>query len=435
MPRFILIATAASLLLVACTSSTTATKGSVAASRDAVPSSAPQQTKATDIPQGLRTTVADQTNSSVGQLDSGVQTTVQNKVAADEIAFQLPKPTGRFAVGVIDLQRASMIAYYPAEPNTGFGRRTYASSGLLETYGAKKEDFSAITPHAKFGATPLRDGDPRPVVILAPGGGSFIELSTSLAEDLASNGYVVIAIQTDAASESGRSFSLDATPTPTGTLSPEDEKLYGQLGDLARRAQIDDAIGLLDDPLTAKLAGPIDASRVAVGGHSLAGSTAFDAGLDDTRIAAVFTLDGALFGKGGREEPRVPALALFTDEFKFGKALPSDQGVPEAAENIAAVKRSYDFVARSKRIVSVGLLEATHYAVTDLPFIIGGLAEPIRTTARQQEGEKSDPASTTTTNAIMLRFVSAALAPSPKAVTAEVLVDGLRKTTAKPFGN
>jgi hypothetical protein len=99
------------------------------------------------------------------------------------------------------------------------------------------------------------------------------------------------------------------------------------------------------------------------------------------------------------------------------------------------VKQSYEFVARSTKIVSVGLLEATHYAVTDLPFIIEGLAEPFRTTARQQEGETSDPASTTTTNAIMLRFINAALAPSPKAVTAETLVKGLPKTTARPFEN
>jgi dienelactone hydrolase len=415
----ILIPTAASLLLVACSSSTTATKGSTATSRDTAPSSISQPTKATETPHAPGTTVGDQTSSSDGQ-------------PADKVAFPLPKPTGRFAVGVIDVQRASMMAFYPAEPNTGFGRRTYASSGLLETYGAKKEDFSAITPYAKFGATPARDGNPRPVVILAPGGGSFIELSTSLAEDLASNGYVVIAIQTDAASESGRTVSFDATPA--GTLSPEDQALYGQLGDLARRAQIDDAIGLLADPLAAKLLGSIDASRIAVGGHSLAGSTAFDASLDDTRIAAAFTLDGALFGKGGREEPRVPALALFTDEFKFGKALPNDGGVPEVAENIEAVKRSYDFVARSKKIVSVGLLEATHFDVTDLPFIIDGLAEPIRTTVRQEAG-KIDPASTTTTNAIVLRFISAALAPAPKSVTAEELVRGLPKTTARPFGN
>jgi dienelactone hydrolase len=433
LPRFILIASAASLLLVACTTSPTATKGSVAGSREAASSSAPQPTKMTDALQASRTTIGAQTSSSVVQPDSGVQTTVQNKSVANEIAFQLPKPTGPFAVGVTDLQRASMIAYYPAKPNTGFGRRAYASSGLLETYGAKKEDFSALTPYAKFAATPIRDADPRPVVILAPGGGSFIELSTSLAEDLASNGYVVIALQTDAASESGRSFSFDATPT--GTVSAEDTALYGQLGDLARRAQIEDAISLLDDPVTAKLLGPIDTSRIAVGGHSLAGSTAFDAGLENKRIAAVFTLDGALFGKGGREEPRVPALALFTDEFKFGKALPDDGGVPEAAENIKAVKKSYEFVATSTKIVSVGLLEATHYAVTDLPFIIEGLAEPFRTTARQQEGETSDPASTTTTNAIMLRFISAALAPSPKAITAETLVKGLPKTTARPFEN
>jgi dienelactone hydrolase len=432
MPRFILMSTAASFLFVACTSSTTATEGSSTTSRDAAPSSISPPTVATETPQAPGTTVGDQTNSSVGQPGSGTQTSVQNKSAADEVAFQLPKPTGRFAVGVIDLQRASMIGFYPAEPNTGFGRRTYASSGLLETYGAIQEDFSAITPHAKLGATPVRDGNPRPVVILAPGGGSFIELSTSLAEDLASNGYVVIAIQTDAASESGRSFSFDATAS--GRVSPEDQALYGQLGDLARRAQIDDAIGLLDDPLTAKLLGPIDAPRVAVGGHSLGGSTAFDAGLDDTRITAVFTLDGALFGKGGRDEPRVPALALFTDEFKFGKALPSDGGVPEVAENIEAVKRSYDFVAKSTKIVSVGLLEATHFDVTDLPFLIDGLAEPFRTTVRQEAG-KIDPASTTTTNAIVLRFINAALAPSPRVVTAEELVRNLPKTTARPFGN
>jgi predicted dienelactone hydrolase len=315
-----------------------------------------------------------------------------------------------------------MVAYYPAVTGTGHGLRSYASPALLGVYGATMDDFASIAPSAQILAEPLRDSGARPVVILAPGGGSFIELSTSLAEELASHGYVVIAVQPD--------VTADGILNPgDGDYSESEVNLLATSTDQMRLTQISDAIELLSDPLTTDLVGPVDPARVAVGGHSYAGSIAFNASLTDPRIASVFDLDGTLFGDASATAVSVPSLVVMTD---LGAEIPPELvGEPGVAESLEAAALSNALLRIAPNTVSVGLLDADHFAVTDLPAILGSLPEPLRTVAAEGAGGIGRDG-TTSTNAIVLRFLDASLATEPRLPSPGELVDGLPGTTANP---
>jgi dienelactone hydrolase len=296
---------------------------------------------------------------------------------------------------------------------------------MLGTYGVDANDLAAIVPHAQIMAQPVRDQGARPVVILAPGGGSFIELSTSLAEQLASHGYVVVTVQPDVAADAGLNVG-------DGKYTSDEVALTQQVGDRMRFAQIDDAIRLLGDPLTERLVGPVDATRIAVGGHSYAGSIAFNASLADPRISAVFDLDGTLFGHAGDTPVSVPSLVLMAEMHTTITMQPDSQTDPRVAESIAAAARAAKMLRTAPNTVTVGLRGAVHYSVTDLPAITDSLPSALRQIV-------TDPADTlgrtgtTDTNTIVMRFLDAALAKAPHLATAAALVQGLPGTIADPL--
>jgi dienelactone hydrolase len=318
-----------------------------------------------------------------------------------------------------------MVAYYPAVANTGHGSRGYASPALLGVYGVTAEGFAAITPYSQILAEPVRDAGPRPVVILAPGGGSFVELSTSLAEELASNGYVVITVQPDIVADGLLNIG-------DGNYSEAEINLVATATDEMRMAQINDAIDLLADPLTTELVGPVDPSRIAVGGHSYAGSIAFNASLLDPRITSVFDLDGTLFGDAGVTPVSVPSLVVMADLYTYAQEPPEGGWDPALVDSIADLTRSNELVRTAPNTVAVALLDADHYSVTDVPAIVEGLPGPVRSAALEGAGAIGR-VGTTNTNTIVLRFLKAALATQPRLATAAELVDGLPSTIADPL--
>lgn len=331
----------------------------------------------------------------------------------------LPIPDGEYAVGVTDLQRFSLTAYYPAKPDTGRGVRPYASPALLGTFGATAEDFGRILPSAQVGADPVTDAGAWPLVVLAPGGTSFAELFTALAEQLASHGYVVVMVQPDVAVEGGLT---GGTVPPTGAAAV----LVGEVGSAARLAQLVEVIDLLDDPLTAQLVGPVDPARIAVGGHSIGGSYALDLSLVDSRVTAAFDLDGGLFGPAATTDITVPALVVMADLYSIEQGTLADEGGTTneiAAASIARLRASDAFTL-------VALPGARHYDVTDLPVISAVLPEALRSVAAEGAGTIGREG-TLTTNAVVLRFLDAVLATNPHTPTSAELVSGLPAAVAE----
>jgi predicted dienelactone hydrolase len=376
-------------------------------------------------PNGVPTNVVDQTPATSTEPAATEPSTTDLAGTEPAQAILLPVPDGPFAVGVVDLQRFSMSAYYPAREGIGHGHRDYASPAMVGFFDATAVDLAAIVPTAQISAEPLQDSGPWPVVILAPGGGSFIELSTSLAEHLASHGYIVIAVQPDIATDAGLHLG-------DGQFNDREIQLLEQVSMAARRTQIVDALDLLDDPLTTELVGPIDPTRVAAGGHSYGGSTAFNVSLADARIAAAFDLDGTLFEEAGSTPVSVPSLVLMAEMYAMSHTPPETSGDPAGAAAAQAALDAFELLRTAENTVSVALLDAGHYAVTDVPAIEAGLTGQLRTLATDGLG-RIGRAGTTNTNTIVLRFLDAALASQPRLPTAAELVAGLPSATADPF--
>ena len=327
------------------------------------------------------------TTSSPANTDSPA-TTALTVVEPD--GSQIPSPDGPFVVGVAELPLANTIAYFPAVVGTGAGHRPYLGPETANILGVAPDLFDTISSSATIDATPLPTTSPRPVVILTPGFASPIELSTSLAEQLASHGYIVIAAQTDLTAEMafGESDTFDQTfHTP-------------------RTEQLTRLLDLLDNPALPGLVGTIDQSRIAVGGHSYAGWIGFTTSLTDTRITAVFNLDG--FGGQNQVFTTVPALVVASHD---GIALDPK------------------LVALSPKLVAVVLLNAGHYDLTDAPSIAKTLGDVASTLDLGTIG----PIATSITSTVVLRFLDAALSNPARLPSASELVDGLPSTSVNVF--
>jgi dienelactone hydrolase len=306
----------------------------------------------------------------------------------------LPNPTGPDAVGVAATSVPGAVVYFPAVAGTGSGHLPYIARPEWATLaGLDPALFDPVTPHALVGATPKPTATPRPVLVLQPGWRSLIAFSTSLAEDLASHGVVVIAAQSDIVTEA-----------PQRRTTPEDR--------VARAALFRQLLTLVASSEFASVAGPVDTSRVAIGGHSYAGSIALDLALSDRRIAAVVDIDGGAKADATRPVANRPTLLL------------------------AAVDESVDpdvdlggFAARSPNAVGVGVTQALHMDLTDAPIMPELFGTSVFTPLIGQGGTRG-PASTAV---IVNRFLDAVLSATPHVPDAASLIAGLTGTTTDPY--
>ncbi|MER6217854.1 alpha/beta hydrolase [Streptomyces sp. NPDC001674] len=240
---------------------------------------------------------------------------------------ELPAPTGRFAVGSEDLHltdrsrtdpwahtgpRELMVTLrYPAQRGTGRAPAAYLSTEearlLLADKGLDKlidpAAFAATRAHARAGARPV-DGR-HPLIVLSPGFTVPRATLTSLAEDLASRGYVVAAVD--------HAYESAATTFPGGRILTclACDQTQGPGGREAVTAVRAKDVSFLLDRLTGphsvwRHAGAIDTGRIAMAGHSIGGASALTAMAADPRIRAGVDMDGTLpepypaSGIGGR---------------------------------------------------------------------------------------------------------------------------------------
>ncbi|MER7708476.1 hypothetical protein ABTX81_37020 [Kitasatospora sp. NPDC097605] len=257
-----------------------------------------------------------------------------------------PDPTGPFTVGTRVVQwtdpdrpetatpdpadRRTVVVqlWYPAQQSpAGTPRAQYLGrteqeartvSAALASYsglpGFLIDGVTRARSHAVVDAPVTGDGGRFPVVLFSPGLGGVRTQNTAWAEELASHGYVVAALDHpyDSAAvvlDDGR--TIDTGIASTGDDAEDDRRavettriraadlgfVLTQLGRLDR--------GEFPDPLTGRL----DTGRAAVTGHSLGGAAALQAARQDSRFAAVIDLDGYPRDPDPRPFPQ-PALAL-----------------------------------------------------------------------------------------------------------------------------
>jgi dienelactone hydrolase len=238
--------------------------------------------------------------------------------AAADTALQLPDPTGHQPVGAATLYlkdtsrpdpwvpgvtyRELMVSlFYPATSSNG-PTKQYMTALESERYLERQnipnlplDALSKVRTNAVVDARPA--GRRHSLIVLSPGFTNSRATLSSLAEDLASHGFVVAVID--------HTYENRATTFPdgrvTGCPACAVDDLPGFWDKLVHSRAAD--VSFVLDELTRRHpkwrlgkrrgANLIDASRIAMGGHSAGGASTIHAMLADARIRAGIDVDGS----------------------------------------------------------------------------------------------------------------------------------------------
>jgi len=321
----------------------------------------------------------------------------------------LPVPTGPYAVGRAlsdwgdaatpdplapvpgTVRELQMWMWYPAAQPTGRGPHT-TSVALADYLPAPTRaavthnlgvllgtflthDLGRVRAHSLM--EPPVSGAQRayPVVILRAGAAAGVWTYTSLAEDLASHGYVVVGFDAPyrtqiVAFPDGRVMHRTPANNPELAAGAPDSGqrinrvLSAWMGDIAfaldrlQRLNVGDTSGLSGTGFAAvgRLTGRLDLTRVGLVGHSLGGATALQFCHDDVRCTAGVDIDGAPLGTVVRDGIRRPFLFLLSDH--------RQDADPENRRILMTIQSLYDRLPPSARAL-VTLPGANHFLFSD----------------------------------------------------------------------
>lgn len=236
-------------------------------------------------------------------------------------AIELPAPAGRFALGTLrrdlaettrpeimtddpdDRRRLVIQMWYPARPDADDALASYVpdSPRWAEVYGPVGERMQAMRGHAFADAVPDTSNGPFPVVIVSHGKSTPIYHYTTLCEDLASHGYVVVAIDHAFTGvtlfDDGRMVGPDARfDTPMELFAEGPEAVEAHLSKLDDYLAADvscvlDELATMNTAEASPVVGLLDLDHVATIGHSRGIRPAFRAAGVDDRIDACVGID------------------------------------------------------------------------------------------------------------------------------------------------
>lgn len=322
----------------------------------------------------------------------------------------LPVPTGHFAVGrttrawVNDAQTDELAPspgvkrkvlvwiWYPSAGSRSVPPADYLpspwrvasarSSGVLMSQFLTR-DPSTVHAHSSSDPDVSLQRPTYPVVVMRAGGGALTTDFTTLAEDLASHGYVVAGF--DAPYRTGVVVFPDGrVVVRPPTADPENLPPAGQLRLINKLLPMwsGDAqfvIGQLDhlnaaDP-SGRFTGRLDMQRIGIFGHSFGGATALQFCHDDSRCKAGIDIDGAPYGSVAKEGLTQPFLFLLSDH--------GDLSAPDTHAVFAAIESIYDRLPNGRLLLIVRganhfsfsdqILLKSHYVVRFVQLLLRGL--------------------------------------------------------------
>lgn len=202
----------------------------------------------------------------------------------------------------------SVWLWYPGVPGPGARHAPYtpgAWAGLHvggpATLG--ETSFTEVAGHS-FADVPVSAGR-FPVVVLEPGMGLAAPQYTTLAENLASHGYLVAGVtptysanltvlkgQPVTATEAGKPAATDTGNEHEGEAQAAGDRLVAVWADDARFAATQ--VAALNT--SGRFAGHVNAGTVVYSGHSFGGAAALEACRTDPRCAGAADLDGTQYG-------------------------------------------------------------------------------------------------------------------------------------------
>ncbi|MFJ8386561.1 alpha/beta hydrolase family protein [Streptomyces sp. NPDC094438] len=263
---------------------------------------------------------------------------------APSARMTLPAPTGAYPVGTVSLHltdrgrpdpwvasqpyRELMVSVrYPARDVAGHPLAPQMLPGEAAGFDALnsltdipkgRADWAATRSHAHTDAPVARHGRRGfPVVLYSPGAGDPRTLGTTLCDDLASRGYVVVTID--------HTYDATAVEFPGGrvesTVLPQEYEKASKAGTAQVTALLKktlavrvadtrfvlDQLGRLPGGMRDGLRGALDLNAVGMFGQSAGGFTAAQTMHDDTRLKAAADLDGVMGYTQRDDDPSEPS--------------------------------------------------------------------------------------------------------------------------------
>ncbi len=344
-----------------------------------------------------------------------------------------PEPSGRFAVGTRVVQwtdprrpesftadphdRRTVVVqlWYPAQKSPAGARQAQylgrteheartVSDALARQVGLPGflvDGVPRAHTHSAFNAPAAGGGERFPVVLFSPGSGGVRTQNTAWAEELASHGYVVAALDhpyDSAAVVLADGRTIHSEIASTGDRDKDDRLAVDWTA--VRAADLNFVLTQLDHLDRGEMAGPLtgrlDTSRAAVTGHSMGGAAALQAARQDHRFDAVIDLDGYPHGPTSPSLHQ-PTLALtqaitpgidphyiprLTKALKFSTATSYRLAIPGAA-HLTFMDGPLYLPPVPSMVGSLGRTESPHVvAATTLAFL--------DTTLRHEPGDLAD---------------------------------------------
>jgi predicted dienelactone hydrolase len=232
---------------------------------------------------------------------------------------------------------------------------------LLTRDASKVRGHSAPDP----GVSPQKRA--YPVVIMRAGGSAGVLNYSTLAEDLASHGYIVVGFDAPYRTglvvfPDGRVMRRTAQNNPERCVVPDRAEMEGCVtpviaawtGDMAFVLERLDRLNVSDS--TGRFTGRLDMSRVGVFGHSLGGAVAAQFCHEDSRCKAGIDIDGALHGSVIQAGLSQPFMFLLSDH--------GDTTDPESQQIVTDIKSIYDRLPSDRRLYAM-IRGAFHFTFTD----------------------------------------------------------------------
>jgi Platelet-activating factor acetylhydrolase, isoform II len=305
--------------------------------------------------------------------------------AADQ--YVLPAPSGPFAVGrtnihVVDVSRTDaagshpekkrefmVVVWYPGEADAGSPPAPWLSpewvpleaGGLLGTQLGRSSVSAAgdvlavlrsVTGHARLKSPVAKSPQKFPMLVFGPGNFMFPNEYSSLLEEMASQGYIVMGYVPTG--------FVTAVAFPDGRITPRytrpDFSLWS--GDMHHILdQAADWHASADSPFH----GRIDLDRIGMFGHSASATAIGMLAHSDKRVRAALVLDPGLLRP--QDATALPFLLLNAENADYVRLHPND---PDIA---AMIKQRADFYRVSKPGIQVTLVGADHNSFTDMAVI------------------------------------------------------------------
>lgn len=301
-------------------------------------------------------------------------------------------PTGQFAVGRItydwrDPNQQELMAphagipreifawmWYPASTQKPAQPADYFPRSWRDAFNRQRgwfltefiwRDLSRVQAHSTDAPGFARAQQKYPVILMRAGLAVDAAEYTSLAEDLASHGYVVVGFDAPYRSTvvvfpDGRVITR-APQNNADLLSGDAQKQLAVRLMQAWSADMSFALDRLeklnaDDP-TGRFTGRLDLNKIGVFGHSLGGATALQFCHDDPRCKAGVDVDGAPLGSAVADGVKQPFLFLLSDH--------SREPTIETAPVMADLRSIYDRLPGNRRLWIV-LRGSEHFGYMDL---------------------------------------------------------------------